>query len=430
MAYNHFVPQFILKQYDKKLNVYSIKECKLDTNRTSKRIFGEEELYGQELEDMFTKMEGIFSNVYYNKILSDKIELTTKEILIVKKYLLISQIRVEMSIENDDRDEEEYIKKYNLNRFKEDKISKLKRAVKSIIECVSFEELLNNKNTTGATIKWATIYELCHLVFWDSKKVEEDFIISDTGMTCEHEYSKIVYNEELSKRFCFVKQFEKIKNFDFKNAKKYDKFQNNDLRTIQANFYVFNISKDRMIALVNPFYKHHPIYKNKLSYDFIDIFPTLMSHEAMAPNEFELTPKSKIENDIERKYNFEIKNLTLEEIVYINNLILDRVDNYLAFVDKDKIKRSVSTYAFLPIKNIDYDNQSNDLISDAIDNTNDINKKYSNLFDIYENLDEEYNTIFCKYKEDCNEQQKTAFAYATAFNNFLISSGDKKNFKK
>ncbi len=424
MQYQHYIADLILRKYNKNLYLYSSKEKKLEKNRNSKKIFGENDAHCKELEDKYGCIESLIGSILIHKILKPKINLTKKDILIIKKYLIISQIRVDFSLSQEDLDESLSASRYKLNIKKyNSNEEKLLDVVNCILNSNSLKDIIENKNAPALLVKWAVVYDSCYLAFWDSSLVNEDFIISDTGMTCEHEHSKFEFNEELSKRGILNLNAEKISLYDKKTAQKINLLANTTLRDVQANFYLFNISKDRTIALVNPFYKYHPTYKYRYCYDFIDIFPSTMSEEALKPNKYDLTPHSKLsDTDI---YEFDIVNLSLEEVIYVNCLLLDRVHDKLAYVNDKKIERSISVYSSLEVKNVDYFN-----ISSVSNTTNSKEDNFKILFESFDRSDSNIVSLYKEFYQTRNNNIEKELFYALNFEKLLIDSGNKRNMLK
>lgn len=101
MAYenNHYVPRFILRQFGEHLNVYNVKDGSLRTGERTDHIFAERKIYPADLEkDIGYKLESPFAKLLQDKLLSgkcgDKIVLTRKEVLLMKRFYLLETIRV------------------------------------------------------------------------------------------------------------------------------------------------------------------------------------------------------------------------------------------------------------------------------------------------------------------------------------------------
>lgn len=101
MAYenNHYIPRFILRQFGEYLNVYNVKDGSLRSGERTDHVFAERKIYPFDLEkDIGYKLESPFAKLFHNKLMSgkpgDKIVLTRKEILLMKRFYLLETIRV------------------------------------------------------------------------------------------------------------------------------------------------------------------------------------------------------------------------------------------------------------------------------------------------------------------------------------------------
>ena len=100
MAYknNHFVPQLILRRFGEEISTYNIRTGEYRQGQQTAEVFSKYEFYPLELEMEFGQLEGRFANILNQKILKTEnhgeVELTRKELNIVKKFLLLEQMRV------------------------------------------------------------------------------------------------------------------------------------------------------------------------------------------------------------------------------------------------------------------------------------------------------------------------------------------------
>src|SRR5690606_29337247 len=102
MANNHFVPRFILRNFDEKISIFSLSKNKLTTNRNVETAFSQKDLYPDMIEKLFNEMiEQKTAAILRKKILTDEktIHLNTVEILILKKFLLIQMFRTKNVVE-------------------------------------------------------------------------------------------------------------------------------------------------------------------------------------------------------------------------------------------------------------------------------------------------------------------------------------------
>ena len=98
MAKNHYIPQFIIKRFsDKvnKMNVFDKINRSILENVESKDIYYEDDLYDPKIEEMFNRqVEDPIAKLLDRKIIGfDEIQLTRTELLLLKKYMLITSVR-------------------------------------------------------------------------------------------------------------------------------------------------------------------------------------------------------------------------------------------------------------------------------------------------------------------------------------------------
>ena len=110
------------------------------------------------------------------------------------------------------------------------------------------------------------------------------------------------------------------------------------------NYYMFSISKNRMIVIINPFFR---MYDKKEKLGVPNIWPTeIQDRKLFEKNKSERLPiimgKQVLkEND---KFWYKICQMNWEDVVWVNMLMLDRIDTLLGFADLEKISDSIYNY--------------------------------------------------------------------------------------
>lgn len=129
-----------------------------------------------------------------------------------------------------------------------------------------------------------------------------------------------------------------------------------NMEYVHANYYLFAVSNTRTIALINPFYRlyYDPTYISVLK-ETPNVWPTLLSREAMESNTQTYKKAGNMNDD--DLFHYEIKDLSLEDVIIINNMMLDRVYRWMGFDNSSKIARSLSVYSMIPkqFQRNDYD---------------------------------------------------------------------------
>ena len=93
---SHYVPRLILRKFSDKLCLYNVKTGELQENIVPEHAYMIDDLYDRETEKKLNeKIESQFGNLLSNVILkADKeISLTRPQLLLIKKFLLISVLR-------------------------------------------------------------------------------------------------------------------------------------------------------------------------------------------------------------------------------------------------------------------------------------------------------------------------------------------------
>ena len=206
MAYknNHFVPQLILRRFGEEISTYNIRTGEYRHGQQTAEVFSKYEFYPLELEMEFGQVEGRFANILSQKILKaenrGEVELTRKELNIVKKFLLLEQMRVfveEETCSNMSKIISDMHKKTGIFNYPfEEKVIRNEtihdrwlRNIKVIIECKDLTKIQDHELCTYEAYRWAQIYNWGYLAIWDSSYIGTSFIITDIGMTSEREES-------------------------------------------------------------------------------------------------------------------------------------------------------------------------------------------------------------------------------------------------
>lgn len=95
---NHYIPQFIIKKFSKAINVFNLKSGEIRENRHSFKVFYEKGIYNDEVEKSLNiNIETSFSKLLEEKLLNQdsNITITRKELLLIKRYMLVSSVRAQ-----------------------------------------------------------------------------------------------------------------------------------------------------------------------------------------------------------------------------------------------------------------------------------------------------------------------------------------------
>lgn len=366
MAYsnNHFVPRLVLRRYNDRLSTYNVKTGELSENNKLENIFSEQNLYDEDIEiKLGHNVESPFAYILTQKILEaevgDEIELSRKELNIIKKFLLAEQMRVFIN-EGKYSALEKYLTSFQKVAgvkypFEEKSIehetieTRWQRNLRVIIECSDLMHIHEHELCTYEIYRWAQIYNSGYIAVWDSTSSGEDFIVSDIGMTSEVEPSFVKIGLEVEKRDYLLKAVQKTGRESEKDI--YFSLLNAQLN-FHENFYMFSISKNRMIVVINPFFR---LYSKETKLPKPDVWPTEISDKTLYDkNRSQQLPVifgKPVLNDND-KFWYKVHPMEFDDVVWVNMLMLDRIDTYMGFANMENIADSVFNY-------IDYYRQKN-----------------------------------------------------------------------
>lgn len=358
---NHYVPQFILRRFGDKLNRYNVKTGEVKVKGSLINSFSGKNIYPEWLEHMLSDLESRIANLIDNKILNanDTVTITRADNYLIKKFFAVAMLRVPDSSINTIKhlDSIESLKERGFKEVEKEDESVEEysyRTLKVLLESNDIDEVYNHPEVTYEACNWMRLFNSCYLTIWDSKEVKEDFIITDCGMNCEHDKSRFldfnfdgtVFNnskDEMIKNGYVFK-----KSLDFSDNDKATLYFNlmMNMTYVHANYYLFAVSNDRTIALINPFYR---LYNDERMLEVTreepDVWPTLLSKEAMSCNTQTYIELGK-NNDADL-FHYKVKDLSLEEVIIVNNMMLDRVYKWMGFDSSAKIVRSLNVYSMI-----------------------------------------------------------------------------------
>ena len=388
---NHYVPQFIMRRYGDKINRYNVKDGRYIVKGSKLNAFVEKGLYPNELEIELSQLESNFANLLDKKILnaSEQIILTREELWLIKKFFAVALLRVPASLfgpRNLDAKQQSEIQGFKEVVIPDESDLNYRfRTIEVILNAKNIPEVYNSNIVTYEACKWSQLFNNCYVTIWDSKECGEDFIITDNGMNCEHDKSRFklfngYYNDrdEMIKSGYINKCLLDLANNNNPGALRYFDIQNRMIY-VHANYYLFAVSNNRTIALVNPFFR---LYSDEIISETKvkpNVWPSKISEYALEANKCDYINKEQIEFDKQDKFIYKVKSLPLDDVILVNCLMLDRVDTWFGFDESAKILRSISTYN--AISRIGQRNHFDKLITHLSNNGYELykSKKYKDL---------------------------------------------------
>ena len=322
---NHYVPQFIIKKYGNYINLFNLKNNSLHLKQKSSSVFAFENFYSEELEKNFNKVESDFSNFLANNFIknNDKVTIKRKQIWLIKKFLLLQMYRVKSSKDTISEDLKlgQKIKKIFPDMFDFEEVvfknetthQRWERNLKLFIECDNLVDLKKHKDKTYESLYWMQVFNTAYLGFWSSEDSGEDFLLSDIGMVSENE---IGWNEitNLNNKKSNVVLNLIQQNFSDNEIKKGLAKILTSQTFFHENFMIFPISKNKIIALINPFYE---LYETKMisienikltMVNNIDIFKKNISKY----KDKDFSKKTFLEND---DFIYQIHDLNIKDVI-------------------------------------------------------------------------------------------------------------------
>lgn len=366
----HYVQKSILKNFasksdnDKyKINIIDINNNKIEV-RNVERAFYEKNLYDvkgndeKKLEkDLGAKIEIPFCEIL-EKIMQekDKLTITRKELMIIKKYLLVQIYRNYKNSfgYSDQIQDKKEMSSYNI-KVGESKLDFWKREIQTILD-TEWDDIINNCDLVGVK-KQAIILHTGFLMFF---KTDSEFLINDIGFTIERvpimvdipadDYIKIA--EQIGKSMFNVDDFGESAKRELETNSSYI-----------DNFIWFSFAPGFAIVAVDKLWREMFLNPKTLTKLDIPPSPILSKHFSLPVNNFinqklirnaKTLAKYKSQNDT---YVYTIHKLNENETIYINHLYLNEAFQYVGFKSVSGILPSIVSYNAL--KNMGYGNMKN-----------------------------------------------------------------------
>ena len=158
---SHYVPRLILRQWSPRLCLFNIKTGDYKEDVKIEKAFCEKEFYSQEVEENLNKkIESQFGDLFNNKILKadSSIELSRDELLLIKKFLIISILRSKSPYEDGWKIKRNLYKKHkedikHIKRNTEIEIDNLQEKIDSLKEYANSQSNDKHRNTILNGIK-------------------------------------------------------------------------------------------------------------------------------------------------------------------------------------------------------------------------------------------------------------------------------------
>lgn len=335
MVNNHFIPQLTLRHFCEgdKIQYYDIKNKKLET-RSTRSVFAEKGYYPDKLErELCHKIEVQFANILNNKLLRDnyKIVLTREDMLVFKKFLIITILRVKdenmehnawyQVLKRDGIiDENAELRDYFSGDFYEN--------INKVLACKNLDMLFEtvNKNMNLFTFIKDIIYS--YNVFVRTNNCKEDFVITDRGWAD--------YRGPMS-----VKKMNAMHNM---LELRYDPFIEMLLHMSSPQDYaVFPLARNFAVIAMSPAFK---ICLPGAPYNIIypDNAPSLSQCLGFGSSNTISEPKHKVLRDGTKEYHYSIQQLSKRDVMFLNALLIKNADRFYGFANEKQVRASIENY--------------------------------------------------------------------------------------
>lgn len=352
---SHYVPRLILRKFSDKLCVYNVKTGNLQENIVPEHAFEITNLYDRDVEQKLNeRIESQFGNLLSNVILraENEISLTRKQLLIVKKFLLISTLRTKQS-EALLQEEKLSHKLFDIP-FEEKKIegenafNYWMRTLNVVLDTDGTpQEILKHPDKTYPAYRWSQIVNSAYIGFWDSSQDPDDFVITDIGMTSENEKGWDGIRTHNDKKLMWLKQQLDYAQNEMEKSSIAQLLYNTC--SFSENFMMFPISSRRMIVLICPFFKYRYHCKDAgIAVPSLNSLTLIPNEEIFKPNSNKYIlpqrPNEPFKYHDDDRYIYNIKKLSTCETQYCNALFMDRIDTYFGFSSLENAVGSIIKY--------------------------------------------------------------------------------------
>lgn len=346
MSNNHYVPRLILRKFGDKLSLYNVKTGELKENIPPEHAYAIQGFYDNETEKKLNlKIESQFGGLLANLILKreNEISLSRANVLLIKKFLLVSMIR-SVQAEHWVQRERMFYKLCPPAPFEEKQIEGESpneywlRTINVILDTDGTpQQVRNHPDKTYPAYRWACIVNSAYLSFWDAPSNRDEFVITDIGMTSENEKGWDGVRVHNRKKLDYIAKLLESTN-DKSERENLSKLLNT-VTSFSENFQMFPISSKRMIVLISPFFKFRYFRKSLgVPVPNLSDLTVIPNEKLFEPNRNHYVlpqmPNKGYQNHEDDRYIYDVKTLNVGEIRYCNALFMDRIDNNTYYHDE------------------------------------------------------------------------------------------------
>lgn len=356
MSNSHYVPRLILRKFGDKLSLYNVKTGELKENIPPEHAYAIQGFYDNETEKKLNlKIESQFGGLLSNLILKreNEISLSRANVLLIKKFLLVSMIR-SVQAEHWVQRERMFYKLCPPAPFEEKQIEGESpneywlRTINVILDTDGTpQQVRNHPDRTYPAYRWACIVNSAYLSFWDAPSNRDEFVITDIGMTSENEKGWDGVRVHNQKKLDYIAKLLELTN----GKSERDNLLNllDIVTNFSENFQMFPISSKRMIVLISPFFKFRHFMKSSgVPVPDLSDLTVIPNEKLFEPNRNHYVlppiPDKGYQCHEDDRYIYDVKILNTDEIRYCNALFVDRIDTHLGFSSLNHAVGSIVKY--------------------------------------------------------------------------------------
>lgn len=358
MVNSHYIPQFVLRHFSENER---IQYCDIDNRKVERRniktTFSEKGYYPDEIEsNLCNKTESQFAKLLNDRILKEKyrITLTRDELFILKKYLIVSIMRYDLTeqYEMDGSVPDDRIQSYSDTFYKN---------INKVLNCSCLDDMMqyvnidpfkylnsNDANKELGDIKlFADVKNILHsyIVFVRTNRSKEKFIVPDTGFAYQATHLSVYSNDKFDKCMYTL-------NYAMKTGNPYI-FHVSQLLS-PYDYYICPVSDDMAIVSLSSFFK----FFNKKS-DIYGMVPidglSVRGMIGFGDSDMVEAPHPNTKYGKPVSYDYAIKQLTANDVYYLNSDMINNSLHFIGFKDLKDVKASIQYYTNLPASAQKYD---------------------------------------------------------------------------
>ena len=348
MVNSHYIPQLILRHFgsDERIQYCDLDKRKVET-RNIKSTFSEKGYYPDEIEaDLCYKTEKDFAYLLNSKILKEryKITLSPEELFILKKFLIVTSIRFNVTQAMKDFDNPQAM----IDSYSRDFYSNINKvlACSNLEEMASFIEpklekmmdmIKNPEESYGENKLFSDIKNILHsyVVFVSTNRCKENFVIPDVGFSYRASHIALPPFSDGTFDKCMYTLSAAMQTMNPYLM------QMANLMT-PYDYILVPVSKDLAIVSLNVFYKF--FNRNSDVYGMLPVNGLKVS-ELLGFGDNDMVEPPKVKNPYSNKsYEYGIKQISREDARLINISLLNTAEHHFGFADITSIKGSLELY--------------------------------------------------------------------------------------